>query len=590
MFKGRVLLFISCIMICALALAMGVSAEEVKGESFELTLLHEGEFPTDKYFSDTLYEESEVIREALFSRKSEIEIEKSVDAYEIANLYEWVVNSEPELFYVEGIVKIADNGSKYIIYPQYEEKALLFAYDSGADFQAEVNRILSYIEDDMSTVEKALAVHDYFARFYEYDYTYRNSDIGQIFLEKKGVCQAYADGFTYIMQKKLGIECYTLASNALNHAWNVIKIDGEWYHIDVTHDDPRFNGKDHFGNARHLHFLVSSDTIRKDPKHNSYDWVVSGYRKWEYGFETPSKVVEPTSKRFENYVWATSGYTPFIYYEGKWYYTYLGYLYTYDVNKNESTEVMELDYYYSSNYDTFEIYEDTVFFKYYWSEDRWGEYMTYMYPMKGSGNRLLSALNGVYSFRRNGDKLEYISYESGYGVEYELDLTKLEYKVKTPTITIDKEYCEAYFECDTEGVEFYYTLDGTDPTIESDSWDFILYDETDCFELKVIAAKEGFNNSDAASVIINDVPRITYLTSWKENGKTMLEVNVERAPENAVVYVAAYDRNDVVLEFKKLLISDGVAEGEFDAKNVWMYKVLMWAENSMTPLAPSKEY
>ena len=44
----------------------------------------------------------------------------------------------------------------------------------------------------------------------------------------------------------------------MNHAWNLIKIDGEWYHIDVTWDDPT---PDLLGRVNHVFFLISDDAI-----------------------------------------------------------------------------------------------------------------------------------------------------------------------------------------------------------------------------------------------------------------------------------------------------------------------------------------
>lgn len=165
-------------------------------------------------------DESENIRRALFLKEDSIEIETSIESKELADLYEWTVNSEPELFYVKNTIEIRKAENKYIIYPQYEMDLELFKFDDSSEFKEEVDNILSSVSDEMSDIEKALDVHDYFARNYEYDYTYENSDIGEIFSEKEGVCQAYSDAYTYIMQKKLGILCYTLSSRNLNHAWN----------------------------------------------------------------------------------------------------------------------------------------------------------------------------------------------------------------------------------------------------------------------------------------------------------------------------------------------------------------------------------
>ena len=42
----------------------------------------------------------------------------------------------------------------------------------------------------------------------------------------------------------LGIENYTISGKAGNdqHIWNVVKINGDWYQVDVTWDDPLIEG------------------------------------------------------------------------------------------------------------------------------------------------------------------------------------------------------------------------------------------------------------------------------------------------------------------------------------------------------------
>lgn len=52
-------------------------------------------------------------------------------------------------------------------------------------------------------------------------------------VNKKAVCQGIAVGFADLCTD-LGLECYVEGSTAMNHAWNKVKVDGKWYHIDVT--------------------------------------------------------------------------------------------------------------------------------------------------------------------------------------------------------------------------------------------------------------------------------------------------------------------------------------------------------------------
>ena len=52
-----------------------------------------------------------------------------------------------------------------------------------------------------------------------------------------GVCQGYTMLYAALLDK-VGIENGTYVSEALNHQWSLLKIDGQWYHTDVTWDDP----------------------------------------------------------------------------------------------------------------------------------------------------------------------------------------------------------------------------------------------------------------------------------------------------------------------------------------------------------------
>lgn len=104
----------------------------------------------------------------------------------------------------------------------------------------------------MSTREKVKAVHDWMCIHIAYDYdNYLNGTIPRSSYAIEGpvkygksVCQGYALTFEAFMET-LGIETEYIRGNATNssghtggHAWNKVKIDGTWYWIDVTWDDP----------------------------------------------------------------------------------------------------------------------------------------------------------------------------------------------------------------------------------------------------------------------------------------------------------------------------------------------------------------
>ena len=95
--------------------------------------------------------------------------------------------------------------------------------------------------------EKELAVHDWLVLNCAYDYdNYQHNTIPWesysprgLFCNGKAVCQGYAESFKLCMDI-LGIPCVivTGTGNGGAHAWNAVELDGEWYMVDVTWDDP----------------------------------------------------------------------------------------------------------------------------------------------------------------------------------------------------------------------------------------------------------------------------------------------------------------------------------------------------------------
>lgn len=82
-------------------------------------------------------------------------------------------------------------------------------------------------------------------------------------VETKGVCAAYADAFT-LLARKFGLDVITVSGPAetpegsVSHAWNLVKVDDQWYHVDTTWNDPI---PDEPGRAGHSYLLVSDAAI-----------------------------------------------------------------------------------------------------------------------------------------------------------------------------------------------------------------------------------------------------------------------------------------------------------------------------------------
>ncbi|MEG0472095.1 MAG: transglutaminase domain-containing protein [Solibacillus sp.] len=124
----------------------------------------------------------------------------------------------------------------------------------------------------MSDVEKVAAVHDYIIRAHDYEMQTEGSPftVYTFMHEKQGVCMAYALLFEKMMEE-LGIPCFYVVGHAegegdLGHAWNMVQLDGEWYHIDSTWNDLGTKTANH--EIRYRYFLRSDEFMKRDHQWN----------------------------------------------------------------------------------------------------------------------------------------------------------------------------------------------------------------------------------------------------------------------------------------------------------------------------------
>lgn len=101
------------------------------------------------------------------------------------------------------------------------------------------------ITPSMTVREKIKVLHDYIIENTDYDQEFLSNEsiynsgvaIGPLF-EGKAICSGYTD-LMAIFLDELGIANYKVSS--IDHVWNLVKVDGEWLHLDLTWDDPIIN-------------------------------------------------------------------------------------------------------------------------------------------------------------------------------------------------------------------------------------------------------------------------------------------------------------------------------------------------------------
>ena len=141
-------------------------------------------------------------------------------------------------------------------------------FEANRLYQAVVNIADSCISGGMPEYKKELRLHDYLVNHCRYSLGSPDDEnefraYGAL-VDGEAVCSGYAEAMALLLTYA-GIDCKVVigSSKAENHAWNLVKIDGEWYHLDPTWDDPV-----ELGIVTHAYFNLSDDEIAFDHSWN----------------------------------------------------------------------------------------------------------------------------------------------------------------------------------------------------------------------------------------------------------------------------------------------------------------------------------
>lgn len=142
---------------------------------------------------------------------------------------------------------------------------------------AEADRVVGeLITAGMSDYDVVKTLHDYLVTHCDYDY---RVDIGNMpfvsyqaegaLLKGTAVCGGYAKAYEILLDAA-DIPCETITGYAGGyHAWNLVQVDGAWYHVDTTWDDPTSRGGDYI---RYDYFL-KSDKVMVNRSHRDWEAI-----------------------------------------------------------------------------------------------------------------------------------------------------------------------------------------------------------------------------------------------------------------------------------------------------------------------------
>ena len=122
-----------------------------------------------------------------------------------------------------------------------------------AQLEAAADAIFAEITPDMSDFEVELLFHDRIVDAVTYAESANCRNAYGALVEGVSVCEGYAEAFQYLC-RRAGIEAFT--ANNDDHEWSYVKLDGSWYHVDVTWDDQP--------GISHLYFNRTTDFMLRD--------------------------------------------------------------------------------------------------------------------------------------------------------------------------------------------------------------------------------------------------------------------------------------------------------------------------------------
>lgn len=261
----------------------------------------------DKYFYNQLEEPSKTIYKALETNKEnmitgtyKIEfgntfsdiLDSTNGQNELGNYYQSAIEAytydNPDVFYLSPSkmylnIETTTFGSSttYNVFINNGSDANYFTDEFSSE--AQVRSAINSIEQVKNSLvsrrtgniyEDIKMVHDYLVDNIEYDTSLSKNNIYDVYgalINKVAVCEGYARSFKYILDE-MGIPCVLVIGTGTNsrgeterHAWNYVEINGNWYAVDCTWDDPVVVGGGNLPqSSKYKYFLKGANEFNQD--------------------------------------------------------------------------------------------------------------------------------------------------------------------------------------------------------------------------------------------------------------------------------------------------------------------------------------
>ena len=180
-------------------------------------------------------------------------IGQGLDEQDIDRIFQCVLIDHPEIFYTTGYTYTKySKGDRTVgidfagTYSLPREEAV----NKAEEIRGRASEWLLDIPSDASEYDKVKAVYEKIIFSTDYDLNASdNQNIASVFLGNSSVCQGYAKATQYLLNH-LGVMC-TLVQGTVDtgeaHAWNLVRVDGDYYYVDTTWGDASYRMEDGSG-------------------------------------------------------------------------------------------------------------------------------------------------------------------------------------------------------------------------------------------------------------------------------------------------------------------------------------------------------
>lgn len=266
-----------------LAVVVSFCAIWIKYKIVEYEVLHKepGQREYSMYYNSLNYKE-QLLYDSIVSTADDLSEESEVLQYyysmeDFQKILQYIRADRAELFYVDFNSLVLYHSSN-----DRKTKVGMVYHGSKAEvtemikkYESTVDSIMQGITSDMSDFEKELYINDYLTANCDYalgeDVPFASTAYGAL-VEGEAYCDGYAYAAKQLLNKAFidSVVIYGSTDNE-EHVWNLIELDGAYYHLDVMWNDANIGTDNKL--RFHGYFNLSDEQIRADHDYDNKGFI-----------------------------------------------------------------------------------------------------------------------------------------------------------------------------------------------------------------------------------------------------------------------------------------------------------------------------